>query len=139
LIFGADADDPFGRASMAVVDSDLDGARDLLIEGPSRNLPTDAFSDVGEMRSVEWGPSWPLTVDLRTAYSRILCGIDTNTVRPSGSISVTSILIACRPPSFGDALFYLVRGIDSGCGGNGSWGATSAGVERTNSDPGACP
>ena len=54
LILGADADDPFGRARMAVVDWDLDGVRDLLIEGPPPNLPTDAFSDVGEMRSVEW-------------------------------------------------------------------------------------
>jgi hypothetical protein len=42
------------------------------------------------------------------------------------------------PPS-GDGFFFLVRGRDTGCGGVGSYGTSSTGVERTNTDLLACP
>jgi hypothetical protein len=44
-----------------------------------------------------------------------------------------------QAPLLGTAFFYLVRGIDTGCGGAGSWGVTSDGTERVNGDPAACP
>lgn len=77
LIYGADAEDQFGRASMGVADWDVDGTPDLLLSGPYADGPTNTISDVGEMRSVELGSNWPPTVDLRTTYSRILYGVDT--------------------------------------------------------------
>lgn len=40
------------------------------------------------------------------------------------------------PPPQGDGFAYLVRGVDTGCGGAGSWGQDSAGSERTVT---ACP
>lgn len=42
------------------------------------------------------------------------------------------------PPS-GDGFFFVVRGRDAGCGGVGSYGSSSTGVERINADPLACP
>lgn len=41
-------------------------------------------------------------------------------------------------PGAGDGFFYLVRGVDAGCGGAGTWGSGSSGVERVNTDPAAC-
>jgi hypothetical protein len=42
------------------------------------------------------------------------------------------------PPS-GDGFFFVVRGRDAGCGGVGSYGTSSTGVERINADPLGCP
>lgn len=42
-------------------------------------------------------------------------------------------------PGTGRGFFYLVRGRDEGCGGVGSWGRTSAGQERVNTNPLRCP
>lgn len=44
-----------------------------------------------------------------------------------------------EPPAAGAGFFYLVRGVDAGCGGGGGWGRGSAGDERVNTDPAACP
>lgn len=44
-----------------------------------------------------------------------------------------------QSPLLGTAFFYLVRGIDTGCGGPGSWGVSSDGTERVNGDPAGCP
>jgi hypothetical protein len=40
-------------------------------------------------------------------------------------------------PASGTSYFFLVRGVDAGCGGNGTLGASSSGVPRAAS--GACP
>lgn len=42
-------------------------------------------------------------------------------------------------PDPGNGFFYLVRGVDAGCGGPGSLGRDSRGRERVNQDPGMCP
>jgi hypothetical protein len=42
-------------------------------------------------------------------------------------------------PSSGTSFFYLVRAIDTACGGAGGWGNASNGVPRVNSNPNACP
>jgi aminopeptidase N len=42
-------------------------------------------------------------------------------------------------PPAGDGFLYLVRGVDSGCGGAGTWGSASSGAERINGDALACP
>jgi hypothetical protein len=44
-----------------------------------------------------------------------------------------------QSPASGASFFYLVRGIDTGCGGTGTWGFDSQQIERDNSDPQACP
>jgi hypothetical protein len=44
-----------------------------------------------------------------------------------------------QSPASGASFFYLVRGIDTGCGGAGTWGFDSQQIERDNSDPQACP
>jgi hypothetical protein len=76
LIYGADAGDQFGRASMHVADWDQDGSPDLLLGGPYADGPTETVSSSGEIRSVESGSSWPAIVDLRTTFSRVLYGVD---------------------------------------------------------------
>ncbi len=42
-------------------------------------------------------------------------------------------------PPVGDGYFFLVRGRDTACGGVGTWGVSSSGAERINSNPAACP
>ncbi len=42
-------------------------------------------------------------------------------------------------PAAGNGFTYLVRAVDLGCGGAGSWGTTSSGAERIDASPGACP
>jgi S-formylglutathione hydrolase FrmB len=48
----------------------------------------------------------------------------------------TSYVDGSPPPAAGSAFAYLVRGVDSGCGGSGSWGIREAGSERVIAD---CP
>ncbi len=42
-------------------------------------------------------------------------------------------------PVSGSSYFFLIRGVDTGCGGAGSWGTTSSGASRVNTNPAACP
>jgi hypothetical protein len=42
-------------------------------------------------------------------------------------------------PLAGQAWFYLVRGHSDLCALAGSWGTTSTGAERVNSNPAGCP
>jgi len=42
-------------------------------------------------------------------------------------------------PPAGDGYLYLVRGVDDACGGPGTWGLNSSGLERVNANPSACP
>jgi hypothetical protein len=42
-------------------------------------------------------------------------------------------------PVSGSSFFFLIRGVDTGCGGAGSWGTTSAGASRVNTNASACP
>lgn len=76
LAYGADAGDQFGRASMHVADWDQDGSPDLVLGGPYADGPTESVSSSGEIRTLEFGASWPAIVDLRTTFSRVLYGID---------------------------------------------------------------
>lgn len=54
------------------------------------------------------------------------------------SVTLASVPDAALPPA-GDGFLYLVRGVDDVCGGPGSWGNASNGVERVNGNPLACP
>jgi hypothetical protein len=54
------------------------------------------------------------------------------------NLTDTTFVEPINPP-VGDGYYFLVRGRDLGCGGVGTWGASSAGVERINSNPAACP
>lgn len=47
--------------------------------------------------------------------------------------------IDVETPLSGTSFFYLVRAIDTACGGAGTWGTDAAGNNRVNNNPGACP
>jgi len=49
------------------------------------------------------------------------------------------VFLDSESPALGGSFFYLVRGVDNGCGGPGTWGVDSEGIERVNDDPAACP
>jgi arabinan endo-1,5-alpha-L-arabinosidase len=42
-------------------------------------------------------------------------------------------------PASGEGFTYLVRGVDSGCGGGGTYGSSGSGSERSNTNPSTCP
>jgi hypothetical protein len=42
-------------------------------------------------------------------------------------------------PVSGSSYFFLIRGVDTGCGGGGSLGTPSAGASRVNTNASACP
>ncbi len=54
------------------------------------------------------------------------------------SVAGTSLPDPSVPPP-GDGFLYLVRGVDDFCGGPGTWGTGSNGVERVNGNLLACP
>lgn len=56
----------------------------------------------------------------------------------ASGITSNSVVDGEIPPS-GDGFAYLVRGLNVGCGGAGTWGTRSDGTPRSNPDPSACP
>jgi hypothetical protein len=54
------------------------------------------------------------------------------------SLSDTTFIEPNNPP-VGDGFYFLVRGRDTACGSVGSWGVSSSGAERINTNPAACP
>jgi aminopeptidase N len=53
-------------------------------------------------------------------------------------VASTAVADPTLPPA-GDGFLYLVRGVDDLCGGAGTWGFGSSGLERINANPSACP
>jgi len=85
--------------------------------------------------------SWtaPSTADRYDVSRGVLGSIHTGDYGPClvHAIAALSVADATHPPA-GSGFGYLVRGIDNQCGGAGTWGYT-AGVERINTNPSACP
>lgn len=92
----------------------------------------------GSPSTVSWAPA--PKADLYDVSRGTLGGLASGGYGPcvASGIASTSVVDAEAPlPQVG--FVYLVRGVNPGCGGSGSWGARSDGSPRGNADPGACP
>jgi hypothetical protein len=76
IVWGADAEDQFGRTSLTVGDLDADGTAELIAGGPFADGPSGTASQQGEVRTAAPGSAWPATLDLRSAQERVVYGAD---------------------------------------------------------------
>lgn len=135
------------RGNACAVDWDGD-----LVPDASDCAPLDALQ--GRPKEVDGvrltgGPLTTVTWNARPTAERfdILRGL--TSLLPNGDLGVcqngrdpnTADTTFAEPqvPAPGTAFFFLVRGVDAGCGGPGSWGHASDGTERTNGNPASCP
>jgi aminopeptidase N len=124
---------------------DPDDDNDSILDG-NDCAPLDASAGHPlEVPSVTVAPalvSWPgqSTADRYDVSRGLLGSIHAGDYGPClvHAIAALSVPDASLPPP-GGGYAYLVRGIDDQCGGVGTWGYSSAGLERINGNPSACP
>lgn len=76
VVWGADAQDQFGRAGLEVGDLDADGSAELISGGPYADGPSETVRSQGEVRIAEPGTSLPSTLDLRYEFRSVIYGVD---------------------------------------------------------------
>jgi hypothetical protein len=136
-----------GRGDACQADWDGDGLTDTLDCAPIRRdagTPLEVVGvtfEVGSSASLVWQPEvhaerYDISRGVLPHASNSDYGVCQNP--RDSNLSDTSFTDSDQPVA-GTSYFYLVRGVDTACGGAGSWGSTSAGVPRMNTNPSSCP
>lgn len=123
----------------------FDWVRTFALDPEPEHPEEGAPGETGGLR-LEGGTSWTVSWDgdPRAKVHDVSRGLISGL--PSGDygscfaddLAATSVEDADVPPP-GDGYFYLVRGANPGCGGNGPWGSSSGGSPRVPAGAGACP
>lgn len=133
-------DDGDGRGDRCDDDDDadlVDDRADCAAADPSQGTPPE----IADLRVTREGVGWTPAISA-DAYdvSRGLLprGADDDYGACLANDHPQSELADGSVPPPGQVYFYLVRGVDAGCGGDGSWGQASDESARVNANPAAC-
>lgn len=128
-------------------DYDADGVADELDCSPSNRFAGRPVAVTGlrfsadNKSQLEWNAELHSEAyDVLRGTTATLATSDYGSCRTAFDPNPQDLLIVDpQVPAAGQSFTYLVRGKDSACGGPGTWGTTSVGIQRTNLNPSTCP